>query len=138
MLALALCTFVPLSLLFPLSLALTNIWAGQPMTRSFLKSSFSPVLNCRGAMKFSLEDGQRFLRKTECCIALPHRPLGRSAYFSIALAFAKSFPKDRSALPFSQGCSTLEKSCFAPRVRTIHVSNSSFKNSPPPVELPSF
>ena len=119
------------SLLFPLSLVRTNIWAGQPKTRSFLKSSFSPVLNCRGAMKFNLEDGQRFLRKAECCIALPHRPLGRSAYFSIALAFAKSVQKDRSTLPFSQGCSTLEKSCFTPKVRTIHFSNSSFKNSHP-------
>ena len=100
------------SLLFSLSLTLTKICAGQPNTLSLVKFIFSPVLNCRGA-------------------ALPHNPFGRSAYISMARAFAKIVWKDLSALPFSQGCSTFENNCFAPRVLTIHLSNKSFRNSPP-------
>jgi hypothetical protein len=132
------------SLLFSLSLTLTKICAGQPKTRSFLKSIVSPVRYWSGARKFSLEEGHLFFRYIECCTARSQSPLGKSAYLSMALALAKirvgifkhALAKDRSALPFSQGCSTFEKSCFAPRVLTTYSSKRSLRTPPPLVELP--
>ena len=54
------------SLLLLRSLGRMNICAGQPNTLNFLKSIFSPVLNCKGARYFKRDDGHRFFRKAAC------------------------------------------------------------------------